>query len=101
LVVILIIVLETLKLVPENTVINLIHAETLVLNTDISLFKTTVGAHATTLMLLPRIHTRRDQTLNVTKVVLDKVTDGEMLSILTPLTRLVVFDLVLSILVAS
>ena len=65
----LITVQETLKLVPENTVINLIHAETLVLNTDISLFKTTVGAHATTLMLLLKIHTRKDQIKNVTKVV--------------------------------
>jgi len=92
---------ETSKLVPENTVINLIHAETLVLNTDISLFKTTVGAHAITLMLLLRMFTRRELTKNVIKVVLDKEMDGEMPSTLTPYSKQEKFGLVLNILVAS
>ena len=72
---------EISKLVPEDMVINLIHAEPLVLNTDISPSKTTVGAHATTLMLLPELYTREELIKNVTKVVLDKEVDGEMPSI--------------------
>ena len=68
-------------------VINLIHAEPLVLNTDISPSKTTVGAHATTLMLLPEQSTREELIKNVTKVVLVKVVLGEMQSILTLFTR--------------
>ena len=75
---------EISKLVPEDMVTNLIHAETLVLNTDTSPSKTMVGANATTVSLLQEMSIRRDLTVNVTKVVKDKETAGEMLFIKTP-----------------
>jgi hypothetical protein len=60
---------ETLKLVPENTVINQIHVELLVISISTSPSKTTVGANATTVMLVHPMSIRRDLIVNVTKVV--------------------------------
>ena len=76
-------VLEISRLDPEDMVTNLTNVELLVLSTDTSPFKTTVGVVATTLSVLPLKHILEEMIKNVTKVEWVKEEHGEMLSIKT------------------
>ena len=74
---------EISRLVPEDMVINLIHAELLVLNTDTSPSRTTDNASVTTVTQPPRRLIRELLINIVTKEEWDKVMLGEMPSIKT------------------